>query len=342
MFSALQNLPSTGRFAPSPTGKLHIGNVYTALGAYLSARRFPHSHFILRIEDLDTSKDTRRESEKIIENLEWLGFDWDELVFQSQRLEIYREALKEIRDINPENPLLYPCSCSRREICAQSPADPIDGMRVYKGNCRKNPPSSPQGCSVRLKVRCGGDKRIEVRDFIFGPRIFDLERQIGDAVLKRRDGQFTYQLAVAVDDGVEGIGQVVRGRDLLKSSALQIYIRRLLGLKDLRFAHLPLILENGGVKMSKSRGSADVSLLREWGASPEQIIGFCAWLMNLYPAPQPVPMGIEECVKLFSYKKVKFGPNRLKDRELPAYFSDPHWWKGSGGSYRKIEYGIYG
>lgn len=308
----------------------------------MSARRFPHSRFILRIEDLDTSKNTRKESEKIIENLEWLGFEWDEIAFQSRRIEIYEEALKEIWDLNPKDPLVYPCSCSRKKICAESPADPVDGMRVYGGGCRKKPPACSEGCSFRLKAPHEGEKRVEVRDFIFGFRIFNLEKQIGDAVLKRRDGQFTYQLAVAVDDGLEGIGQVVRGRDLLKSSALQIYIRRLLGLKDLRFAHLPLILENGGVKMSKSRGSIDVSLLKEWGASPTQIIGFCAWLMNLYKAPQPVPMGIEECVKLFSYKKVKFGPNRLKDVELPAYFSDPHWWKGSEGSRRRIEYGIYG
>ncbi|MBR4400042.1 MAG: tRNA glutamyl-Q(34) synthetase GluQRS [Aeriscardovia sp.] len=338
MLSSLQNLPSTGRFAPSPTGKLHIGNVYTALGAYLGARRFAHSRFILRIEDLDTSKDVRAESLRIIKDLEWLGFDWDEVVFQSQRLDIYEEALKEIRALNPEDPLLYPCSCSRKEICAQSPADPIDGMRVYGGKCRKNPPSALQGCSLRLKApHFGRDRRIEVKDFIFGPKIFDLEKQIGDAALKRRDGQFSYQLAVAVDDGTEGIGQVVRGRDLLKSSALQIYIRRLLGLEDLRFTHLPLILENGGMKMSKSHRSVDVSLLREWGASPRQVIGFCAWLMNLYPAPRPAPMGIEECVQLFSYKKVKFGPNRLNDVELPPYFSDPHWWRGSGGSSRRIE-----
>lgn len=342
MLSALPIRPSTGRFAPSPTGKLHIGNVYTALGAYLSARRWRHSRFILRIEDLDTSKDTSKESEKIIRDLEWLGFEWDELVFQSDRLDIYREALRELRDLNPQDPVVYPCSCSRREICQESPADPVDGMRVYKGKCRKNPPSSPEGCSLRLKAPHEGEKRVEVRDFIFGSRIFDLERQIGDAVLRRRDGQFTYQLAVAVDDGVEGIGQVVRGRDLLKSSALQIYIRRLLGLNDLRFAHLPLILENGGGKMSKSKGSVDVSTLKEWGASPEQIIGFCAWLMHICPTPVPVPLGIEECVKLFSYKKVKFGPNRLKDVELPACFSDPHWWRRGGASSERTLYGIYG
>ncbi|MBQ5520588.1 MAG: hypothetical protein IIT91_00650, partial [Aeriscardovia sp.] len=298
--------------------------------------------FILRIEDLDTSKDTSKESEKIIRDLEWLGFEWDELVFQSDRLDIYREALRELKDLNPQDPVVYPCSCSRREICQESPADPIDGMRVYKGKCRKNPPSSPEGCSFRLKAPHEGEKRVEVRDFIFGSRIFNLERQIGDAVLRRRDGQFTYQLAVAVDDGTEGIGQVVRGRDLLKSSALQIYIRRLLGLKDLRFAHLPLILENGGGKMSKSKGSVDVSTLKEWGASPEQIIGFCAWLMHICPTPAPVPLGIEECVKLFSYKKVKFGPNRLKDVELPACFSDPHWWRRGGASSERTLYGIYG
>lgn len=197
MLSALPIRPSTGRFAPSPTGKLHIGNVYTALGAYLSARRWRHSRFILRIEDLDASKDTSKESEKIIRDLEWLGFEWDELVFQSDRLDIYREALRELRDLNPQDPVVYPCSCSRREICQQSPADPVDGMRVYKGKCRKNPPSSPEGCSLRLKAPHEGEKRVEVRDFIFGSRIFDLERQIGDAVLRRRDGQFTYQLAVA-------------------------------------------------------------------------------------------------------------------------------------------------
>lgn len=94
--------------------------------------------------------------------------------------------------------------------------------------------------------------------------------------------------------------------------------------------------------MSKSRGSIDVSLLKEWGATPAKIIGFCAWLMNLYPAPMPVPMEMDECVKLFSYKKIKFGPNRLKDVELPDYFSDSHWWKGRDGSQKRIEYGIHG
>ncbi len=234
--------PYMGRFAPSPTGKLHVGSLTTALGSALEA----HAHggrWRLRIEDLDTPRIRPGATDEMTRTLEALGFIWDgPIVFQSQRQAAYLRALEQLRAAGR----IYPCGCSRRQLQEQLPDPEQEGG--YPGTCR-NGPSGPPPWAWRFRVRDEVTHRLE--DGLQGTLQWTLQT-IGDAVIQRRDGVIAYQLAVVVDDAEAGVSDVVRGADLLASTAWQLELQSALSLPQPRYLHLPLVVAADGNKLSKS------------------------------------------------------------------------------------------
>ena len=235
-----------GRFAPSPTGPLHFGSLVAALGSYLMARSCG-GEWLVRIEDLDPPRVIPGSAAALLELLEALGFEWDgAVVQQSTRLERYRGVLGELQRAG----LLYDCTCSRREVLASAPYVGEDGP-VYPGTCRHGAKGSRAERAVRLRVP---DQTVEYCDGVYGWQGQNLEKQVGDFVLYRADGQFAYQLAVVVDDIDSGVTQLVRGADLLSSTPRQIYLYRCLRAAPPVYYHLPLALGENGEKLSKRHG----------------------------------------------------------------------------------------
>jgi glutamyl-Q tRNA(Asp) synthetase len=229
-----------GRFAPSPTGSLHLGSLVAALGSYVDARR-RGGRWQLRMEDLDTPRIVRGCADQILRTLEHFGLEWDgEVTWQSRHLDRYAAALAELR----AGHFTFECSCSRRMRAENED-------RGYPGTCRDKP-AGPPPTATRFRV----DERqtVTFEDRFQGPCQFDLS-SMGDVVVRRRDGIYAYQLAVVVDDAAEGITHVVRGADLLASTSWQVCLQRALGLPTPSYAHLPLIVEPDGAKLAKSRRS---------------------------------------------------------------------------------------
>jgi len=231
----------TGRFAPSPSGPLHFGSLVAAAGSYLEARSHG-GRWLLRIEDVDSPRTVPGAAEGILATLARFGFEWDgEVVWQSQRTEAYVAALERLKAADHA----FPCACTRREMADSALAR--DGSRRYPGTCR---PGLPPGRSARAwRVRAEGTIRFE--DAIQGWQQEDLEHDSGDYVVLRADGLFAYQLAVVVDDGEAGITHIVRGADLLDSTARQIHLQGLLGMPQPAYAHLPVATNAAGEKLSK-------------------------------------------------------------------------------------------
>ena len=231
-----------GRFAPSPTGPLHFGSLVAAVGSFCEAR-WQGGRWLLRMEDLDAPRCVPAAAEGILRTLERFGLAWDgEVVWQSQRLEAYREALARLESAG----LVYGCCCTRREI-ADSALAP-DGGRVYPGTCRNGLPHGRAARAWRLRVPAG---EVGFEDAVQGPVVEEVSRAVGDFVLLRADGLFAYQLAVVVDDAAAGVTHVVRGADLLDSTARQIVLQDCLGLPRLEYAHLPVVVNAAGEKLSK-------------------------------------------------------------------------------------------
>lgn len=229
-----------GRFAPSPTGPLHFGSLIAAVASYCQARSVG-GEWLVRIEDIDTPREVSGASDSILRTLERFGFQWDgEIVYQSQRSDRYLEALDSLRDKG----LLYPCACSRKEIAKTSK------LGIYPGTCRNGLPSGRHARSWRLLT---DERKIHFDDAIQGLQSFSLDRDIGDFILKRADGLFAYQLAVAIDDVQQGITEVVRGSDLLDSTPRQIYLQQQLGLTSPGYAHHPIAVDHQGEKLSKQK-----------------------------------------------------------------------------------------
>ena len=231
-----------GRFAPSPTGRLHLGSLTTALGSCLEARAHG-GRWLLRIEDLDTPRIRPGASDEMLRTLAALGFEWDGAVtWQSQRAGAYAVALARLRDIGR----LYPCSCSRRQLSGQAADADTEGG--YPGTCRHGP-HAPPPWAQRFLVRDGCEQVLH--DGLWGA-VRWLLRELGDPVVQRRDGIVAYQLAVVVDDAAAGITDVVRGADLLTSTAWQRELQQALGLPSPRCVHLPLVTASDGAKLSKT------------------------------------------------------------------------------------------
>ena len=258
-----------GRFAPSPTGPLHFGSLIAALGSFLEAR-CQGGEWLVRIEDVDRPRTVPGAADAIFRVLERCGLTWDgPVLYQSRRTEAYQAALDRLLHLG----LAYPCTCTRRELATQPRAH--DGSPIYLGHCRSGvrDPDRPQ--AIRLRV---DDAPLTFHDAIQGDYRQCLETEVGDFVIRRADGCFVYQLAVVVDDADQGITQVVRGSDLLDSTARQIYVQRLLGVATPEYAHLPIAVDRYGDKLSKQTGAKSLdendpgptlwSALRFLGQSP--------------------------------------------------------------------------
>ncbi|MDR3087433.1 MAG: tRNA glutamyl-Q(34) synthetase GluQRS [Azoarcus sp.] len=236
--------PYVGRFAPSPSGPLHFGSLIAALGSALEARRCG-GRWLVRIEDVDTPRSVPGMADAILATLERFGFTWDgEVMWQSRRTGAYADALERLK----AGGHVFPCACSRREM-AEVPDSALarDGSRRYPGFCRNGLPPGRAPRAWRVKA----DGRIAFNDAIQGPQEEELARDVGDYVVFRADGQFAYQLAVVVDDAGQGVTHVVRGADLLGSTARQIHLQNVLGLSVPAYAHLPVAVNAAGEKLSK-------------------------------------------------------------------------------------------
>ncbi len=238
-----------GRFAPSPTGPLHFGSLVAAAGSFLEART-RGGDWLVRMEDLDPPRVAPGADEDILRTLRACGMEWDRtIVRQGARNDAYHSALHRLR----EKARVYPCACSRREI-ADSAVSGIEGP-VYPGTCRAVLPAARTARALRVDT---SGARIAFTDAVQGPVAYDLERDFGDFVLLRADDVYAYQLAVVVDDAEQDITDVVRGADLLASTPRQIYLQRLLGHPQPRYAHLPVAVNAAGEKLSKQTFAAPV------------------------------------------------------------------------------------
>lgn len=287
-----------GRFAPSPTGRMHLGNVFSALLSWLSARA-QGGTWLLRIEDIDPQRSRHEYADMLMDDLQWLGLEWDgKPCWQSQRGDIYARYLQQLTEAG----LIYPCYCTRADILATQAPHESDGRVVYKGTCRNLPPGARKGpAALRMKVPDEGRGIVTFTDGHYGTHTVDLTTQCGDFIVRRKDGAWAYQLAVVVDDSLMGINEVVRGRDLLLSSPQQIYLAQQLGFTPPRFTHLPLLCNTAGQRLSKRDKSLDMGCLRQ-RFTPNQIIGLLAHAAGLQSTPDAV--SAQSLVKTFSWNKV--------------------------------------
>ena len=247
-----------GRFAPSPTGPLHKGSLVAAIASYLEAKK-NNGQWLLRIEDVDESRNVQGAADNILRSLEAYGFEWDEeVIYQTQRKQAYAEALQQLKDKN----LIYPCTCSRKDLKiladnGQLKTSPMG--YIYPGTCINKlfETSTTKHYSIRIKTTAS---TISFADSLQGNYSQQLNIDSGDFVIQRRDGLFAYQLAVVVDDALQNISHVVRGIDLIDSTPRQIYLQQCLNLPPLKYTHLPVILNPQGEKLSKQTGAKGIGL----------------------------------------------------------------------------------
>lgn len=297
---------TVGRFAPSPSGRIHLGNLLCCLLAWLSARQ-KGGKVVLRIEDLDTARCKRPYAEQMIEDLCWLGLTWDEgpgvggpdgPYYQSERTALYEQALEKLERMG----LVYPCYCTRAELHAASAPHRSDGQAVYPGTCRHltaaEREKKTRAPATRLMVP---DETWSFTDGHMGHYGENLLHECGDFLLRRSDGMFAYQLAVVVDDAAMGVTEVVRGSDLLSSTPRQLYLYDLLGLTAPEFIHFPLLLAPDGRRLSKRDADAGLDDLR-FKLTAEEILGRLAYLGGFNPTAQPKTA--EELLKDFHWEKV--------------------------------------
>ncbi len=289
----------SGRFAPSPSGRMHLGNALSAMLAWLSAKH-QGGEILLRIEDLDPARSKAEYAQGIMDDFRWLGLLWDRRATdQSKRGEAYAAALRQLGQMN----LIYPCYCSRDQLHAASAPHASDGRVIYAGTCRNLTPEQRAVMTKKpsLRIRLP-DREISFRDGLQGNVTMNLQREFGDIILRRADGVAAYQLAVVVDDGTEGVTEVVRGRDLLSSTPVQLYLYELLGLTPPRFYHVPMLLAPDGRRLSKRDRDLDFGYLRQH-FSPEEIIGLLGHLAGLMERWEPV--SARELACDFSWSRVK-------------------------------------
>ena len=299
----------SGRFAPSPSGRMHLGNALSAMLAWLSAKH-QGSEILLRIEDLDPARSKAEYAQGIMDDFRWLGLLWDRRATdQSKRGEAYAAALRQLGQMN----LIYPCYCSRDQLHAASAPHASDGRVIYAGTCRNLTPEQRAVMTKKpsLRIRLP-DREISFRDGLQGNVTMNLQREFGDIILRRADGVAAYQLAVVVDDGTEGVTEVVRGRDLLSSTPVQLYLYELLGLTLPRFYHVPMLLAPDGRRLSKRDRDLDFGYLRQH-FSPEEIIGLLGHLAGLMERWEPV--SARELACDFSWSRVK-QPDIILDPKL--------------------------
>ena len=286
-----------GRFAPSPSGRMHLGNAWTALLAWLDVKKNGGT-MVLRMEDLDPDRSRPEYASGLIDDLHWLGLDWEEgpdvggpcaPYNQSERTELYQAAFDKLTQAG----LVYPCFCSRAELRSVASAPHAGDVEIpYSGRCEQLDSQTMAKFAAqnrkpafRLRVR---EASVEFTDEVYGPQRQVLQQDCGDFVIRRSDGVFAYQLAVVVDDAAMGIDRILRGADLLASTARQMYLWRLLGVQPPIFLHVPLLVGSDGGRLSKRHGSLAIAALRDTGITAEIILGRLAAWAGLIDRPEPI------------------------------------------------------
>ena len=300
--------PVVGRFAPSPSGRMHLGNVFSCLCAWLSARS-QGGRIVLRIEDLDDRCKRPELAAQLIDDLAWLGLEWDEgPYYQHDRLDLYEAALHKLQNAG----LTYPCFCTRAELHAASAPHASDGTPIYRGACRglsaedvaRAAPCAPRphacACPPSTTSRTTWSSLWTART---APNARRSPPSAVTFLVRRSDGVFAYQLAVVVDDAAMDITEVVRGCDLLGSTPRQIYLQHLLGLPTPHYAHIPLLMSADGRRLSKRDRDLDLGELRTRFGAPEALLGWLAGQTGI--APDATPRSAEQLVEHFSWDVIR-------------------------------------
>ena len=295
----MEKTAPVGRFAPTPSGRMHLGNVFAFLVAWLSVKSRGGS-IVLRMEDLDTQRTSEAFAEVLRQDLLWLGLTWDEETPpQSQRSGVYDRYFQQLRDMD----LLYPCYCTRSQLHNVNAPHRADGTYVYPGTCRDLTPEQQaafgRAPAWRVKVT---DSDWTVQDMGQGIYKENLRGDCGDFVVRRADGVYVYQLAVTVDDGLSGVTEVVRGVDLLNSAPRQMYLQQLFGFEQPAYGHVPLLLAPDGRRLSKRDQDLDLGQLRK-RMTPEQLIGLLACSAGLTQTPAAI--SAKELAGEFSWQKMR-------------------------------------
>ena len=285
-----------GRFAPTPSGRMHLGNVFAALIAWLSVRS-RHGSLVLRMEDLDTQRTSADFAQILRDDLLWLGLTWDEETPpQSQRTAVYDRYFEKLMDEG----LLSPCYCTRSQLHSVNAPHLSDGTYVYPGTCR-NLTDPPAGRKPAWRVVVP-DREWAFHDLVQGDYRLNLATGCGDMVVRRADGVYVYQLAVTVDDGESGVTEVVRGMDLLSSAPRQMYLQEKLGFSHPVYGHVPMLLAPDGRRLSKRDKDLDLGVLRQ-RLTPEALIGTLAFAAGL--TEQNIPISAAELATLFSWENLR-------------------------------------
>lgn len=303
-----------GRLAPSPTGLLHLGHARTFLVAWWSARA-QDGRVLLRIEDLDGARSQPRFADAARRDLEWLGLDWDgEPSVQSEHLERFDAAVQALLDAGAA----YPCVCTRADLRTLATAPHAgDSEPRYPGTCRgkfrtvaeaERRTGRPAG--VRLRVPDGA---LTLRDRVHGEQRVDVAAEVGDFLIARRGGTAAYQLAVAVDDAAEGVTEVVRGADLLPSAARQWHVQHVLGLPHPEWAHVPLVVDEGGRRLAKHADDLSLAELRERGADPRCLVAFVARTAGIEAGTHATA---RELVRAFSFDRLPKDEVKIDDEVI--------------------------
>lgn len=324
MTTSIRNTKIVGRLAPSPSGEMHLGNAFTYTLAWCSVRK-RRGKVLFRIEDLDERCKRDDFKNQVIQDMEWLGLDWDgEIAFQSKRTHIYDEIFNEIMKLG----LIYPCFCSRADLHASSAPHNSNGTYIYSGKCRnlsmteiaeKTRTKSP---AYRIKVP---DIDVSITDAICGEYKQNLISECGDFVIRRSDCVYAYQFAVAVDDYLQGVNQIVRGNDLLSSSPRQVFLRDVISCitnnttnasgyfadaerinsvaQEIQFAHVPLLTDETGRRLAKRDKDLTIKALREKGVLASEIIGYFAYILGFIEKYECVTL--EELLNMFDLGKIE-------------------------------------
>ena len=288
-----------GRFAPTPSGRMHLGNVFSAMLAWLSVRS-QGGEMVLRMEDLDTQRTSGEFAAVLRDDLQWLGLDWDrETPPQSLRSGVYLEYFERLREMN----LLYPCYCTRSQLHSVNAPHLSDGTYVYPGTCRglTEAQRAAIGRAPAWRVTVP-DKVWEFRDIVQGDYRLNLATECGDMVVRRADGVYVYQLAVTVDDGEAGVTEVVRGMDLISSAPRQMFLQELFGFSHPVYAHVPMLLAPDGRRLSKRDHDLDLGVLRT-RLTPQELLGRLSAAAGIIDRAEPV--SAKELAAEFSWDKVR-------------------------------------
>jgi glutamyl-queuosine tRNA(Asp) synthetase len=293
----------TGRFAPSPTGELHLGNLRTALASWLSARA-QGGRWLIRMEDVDTARCRGTLGEAQLRDLAALGLESDgPVLWQSRRHGAYQAALQTLFQAGR----LYPCVCTRKDLAALGSAPHgEDGLRPYPGTCRHRPLPFLRPDALRFRVP---DAPLGWTDRVLGGQEDDPAQLTGDPLLHRRDGCYAYHLAVVADDGAQGVTEVVRGLDLRGVTATQIRLQEALGLDRPAYAHLGVVTAPDGSRLGKRAGALGLALLAHRGVTTAQVLGWLGWSLGCLDRPEPA--GLPDLLARFRWDRVPPGPQAV-------------------------------